>query len=377
MGACAQSGEMMIRYELFKWYKYGGKLLAFEENRHNRYYILELHPGNVYGVRKLRGKYVVVHKNSPTITFNLKKIEADRLIEHSKGWSGKVRKITVNAGKGGQDKEKKVPKDPGLRVLEIDSSNLLNCTYDIKHKTLYVEFRNGAVWAYEKVTPKEVDALEAAPSQGRYFIYMIRGPKPQYRVDAMPQSATNPPPKFGVLEDEDDTPHVTQVTMDHSGKLPKVNVVKPSPMAPAQVAATAYPEQPPEPKPVQPAQAKMPKTGNGKKKVKFVLGPKATQDWLGSEEASFEDHDEAPDHVYAILQRKQVTNETEFLKVLHSLETSTFINANRGAWKTAAKKLVAIGDEFPFTPSGAKAYAAAKALLAAQASIHSEPLWGK
>ena len=199
--------------------------------------VREFHPGNVFGVRLLRGKYTVVHKTTPDILFTLKKIEVDRLIEHSKGWSGKVRKITVNAGKGGQDKEKKVPKDPALRVLEIDSSNLLHCTYDLKHKTLYVEFRNGAVWAYEKVTPKEVDALEAAPSQGRYFIYMIRETKPQYRVDAMPQSAANPPPKFGVLEDEDEPdtfpmePVVTQVTIDHSGKLPKVNIVNPKPEA--------------------------------------------------------------------------------------------------------------------------------------------------
>lgn len=257
MGACAQSGELMIRYDLFKWYKYGGKLLSFEENRHNKEYILEIHPGNNFGVRKLRGKYVVVHKNSPEILFTLKKIEVDRLVEHSNGWTGKVRKITVNAGKGGLDKEKKVPKDPALRVLEIDSSNLLNCTYDIKHKTLYVEFRNGAVWAYEKVTPKEVDALEGAPSQGRYFIYMIRETKPQYRVEAMPHSATNPPPKFGVLEDEEpsDVKHTTQVTMEHGGKMPKVTIVKPVKPAKAQ----------------QPDVAKMPKVTKTTKTAAFKI----------------------------------------------------------------------------------------------------------
>lgn len=343
MGACAQSGEMMIRYELFKWYKYGGKLLAFEENRHNKDYILEIHPGNIFGIRKLRGKFIVVHKNSPEILFTLKKIEADRLIEHSKGWTGKVRKITVNAGKGGLDKPKKVPADPKLRVLEIDSSNLLHCTYDIKHKTLYVEFRNGAVWAYEKVTPKEVDALESAPSQGRYFIYMIRGPKPQYRVDALPTDSDRPP----------------------------------APMAPAQVAATETPEHIEQPKAVQPAAASMPKTHSGKKAVKFALGPNALSDWLGSEEASYEDHNEDKDHVYAILKRKTIVNETELLKVMNSLATSTFINANKRGWVTATKKFTAIGDEYPFTPSGAKSYLAAKALLKAQASITSEKLWGK
>lgn len=345
----------MVRYDLFKWYKYGGKLLSFEENRHNKEYILELHPGNCFGVRLLRGKYTVVHKTTPDILFTLKKIEVDRLIEHSKGWTGKVRKITVNAGKGGLDKEKKKPKDPALRVLEIDSSNLLNCTYDIKHKTLYVEFRNGAVWAYEKVTPKEVDALEAAPSQGRYFIYMIRGPKPQYRVDAMPQSATNPPPKFGVLNDEDEPdtfpleteePHVTQVTMDHSGKMPKVTIVKPQEPDVAKM--------PPVPKVDTSHKAVI---NEGAKTVPLKLGPRMKSNWMGSEEGSWEDKGDVKpqDHPYAILQRGKIQNERELVILMRSAHYASFDEEDPRSHKALVEKLEKIAKEYPLSENGKKA----------------------
>ncbi|MNR47834.1 hypothetical protein D3C85_1669860 [compost metagenome] len=69
-----------------------------------------------------------------------------------------------------------------MRILSIDSSNLKSAKYDTKAKILYVTFHSGVEWAYEGVTKREVDTLENAESQGRYFIYRIRDVKEQYKV---------------------------------------------------------------------------------------------------------------------------------------------------------------------------------------------------
>lgn len=179
----------------YKWYKYAGKELAFTENRHHEDYELHLHPGNIFGVRRIGKAYLVLHKSSPEIIFELKKIEVDRIVEHSNGWSGKVKKITVKAGVGGLEKPPvEVPPNlKHIRSLQIDSSNLYAVQYDKKKKILYVEFRNGAVWQYEKVTEREANELEAAESQGRYFIYRIRSVKPQQRIQELPLAAVVDP----------------------------------------------------------------------------------------------------------------------------------------------------------------------------------------
>jgi len=172
----------------YLWFKYGGKELAFTENRHNEDYELHLHPGNVFGVRKIGSGYIVLHKNSPEIEFELKKIEVDRIVEHSNGWTGKVRKITVKAGVGGLEKPPVEPpkKLSHIRSLEIDSSNLYAVQHDSKKNILYVQFRNGDTWQYEKTSAAEADELERAESQGRYFIYRIRSVKPQKKITKMP-----------------------------------------------------------------------------------------------------------------------------------------------------------------------------------------------
>lgn len=173
----------------YKWFKYGGKELTFSENRHNEDYELELHPDNIFGVQKIGQTYLVLHKQSPDIEFRLKKVEVDRLIEHSHGWSGKIKKITVKAGVGGLDKPpvEPPPDKSHIHVMQIDSSNLQAVQYDKKKKILYVQFwSTGDVWQYEKVSAKEADELERAESQGRYFIYRIRAVKPQQKIDEMP-----------------------------------------------------------------------------------------------------------------------------------------------------------------------------------------------
>lgn len=192
----------------YKWFQYEGREVEFTENRHSEEYELHLKPGNVYGVQKVGRGYILIHKNSPDIEFELKSSEISRLNDHSRGWVGKVKRVKVTPGVGALDKPgvhelHDVPKN--LHVMNIDSSNLKAAIYDKKRKNVYVEFHNGAKWCYLKVTPKEAREMEAGvvvagskdgrPSQGRYFIYRIREVKEQYRLDdhtELMESAINP-----------------------------------------------------------------------------------------------------------------------------------------------------------------------------------------
>lgn len=197
----------------YKWFQYdeGAAERVFDQPRHNEDYELELHPGNVYGVKKVGRTYFVVHKHSPDIQFKLNDAEITMITDKSAGWSGKIRKQTVNAGEGGKDKPaESLPK--GWLQIDLDSSNLRTAIYNPKDQTLYITFHNGASWAYEKVTKKEFTEMEQAESRGRYFIYRIRDVKPQYKLgdnfdrppyDTTPLSPTaqpkgkaveNPPP---------------------------------------------------------------------------------------------------------------------------------------------------------------------------------------
>jgi len=167
----------------YKWFQYDEDAVerVFDQPRHNEEYELELHPGNVYGVKKFGRAYFVVHKHSPDIQFKLNDAEITMITDKSAGWSGKIRKQTVNAGVGGKDKPAEtLPK--GWFQIELDSSNLRTAIYNPKDQTLYITFHNGASWAYEKVTKKEFTEMEAAESRGRYFIYRIRDVKPQYKL---------------------------------------------------------------------------------------------------------------------------------------------------------------------------------------------------
>lgn len=168
----------------YKWFQYDENAaeLTFDQDRHNADYVLELHPGNIYGVKKRAHGIFVIHKNSPDIQFTLNEQEFVRITTHSKGWSGKIRRVPVSAGVGGLDK-------PGLqlpagwqRVDDLDSSNLNFVIYDQKRKVLYVAFHSGASWAYEKVTQKDFDEMCAAESRGRFFNWRIKYVKPQYKL---------------------------------------------------------------------------------------------------------------------------------------------------------------------------------------------------
>lgn len=169
----------------YKWFQYaeGQPVLNYTEPRHNEDYELEIHEGNVYGVKKRAHGIFVIHKHSPDIVFKLNEQELTRLMQHSKGWSGKIRKIPVKAGVGDLDKTGGVELPKGwLRIEDMNSSNLHFAIYDSKRKILYVAFHNGASWAYENVSKKEYTDMVAAESRGRYFNYLIKYVKPQYQI---------------------------------------------------------------------------------------------------------------------------------------------------------------------------------------------------
>lgn len=180
---------MAVKVDSYKWFKYDGRHLIFPTGHPD--HELSLFKGEIYGYRKIGVHHYVIDKSNPNIRFELKEKDALRILKVSAGWSGLVRKVPVKGGIGGRDKPPAAVKDTGqLHFLEIDSSNLKEAVYDKKEKVLYVGFHTSpAKWAYLNVSKKEAKDLEESPSQGRYFIYMIREVKAQHRVTRMPTQA--------------------------------------------------------------------------------------------------------------------------------------------------------------------------------------------
>lgn len=319
---------MSLNLTQFKWFQYDEKAaeLAFDQDRHNEDYVLELHPGNIYGVKKRAHGIFVVHKNSPEIQFSLNEQEYNRIVTHSKGWSGKIKRVEVKAGVGGLDKPVTELPDGWIR-MQVDSSNLNTVIYDKIRKVLYVAFHNGASWAYENVTVREYEEMEAAESRGRFFIYRIKYVKPQYKLG----------------NNFDQPPYDVKQTS------PSVMVENPAeknkPAAEKSVKTVKAP-------------AKKPETKSGKVSLKVPRG--ALDSWLGSEEGSFHDHhvgNKPPSkHVYNLLKSGKIESESDVLDLLKSLKNNSLVSYDKRAFNTAAKSLLSIADEYPFSEKGLKDY---------------------
>lgn len=165
----------------FKWFSYQGRPL---EVRLSNGLILELKKNNVFALKKGRTKWTYTDAASLDLKVTLDAYDAERLLNNSKGWSGKVGRYKVEAGEGGRDVKLITPPDVSDTLITIpaDSSTLYRIFYKPAKKILFIEFRSGDRWQYEKVTQKEVDELTKAPSQGSYFYYRIRKVKPQKKV---------------------------------------------------------------------------------------------------------------------------------------------------------------------------------------------------
>lgn len=62
-------------------------------------------------------------------------------------------------------------------TLNIKSSTLKKAKYDVEKKVLYLEFKSGQVYEYQKVKLKEFVAFTLADSQGKYFHEFLRDHK--------------------------------------------------------------------------------------------------------------------------------------------------------------------------------------------------------
>lgn len=197
---------MALDLTKYQWFKYdeNGAELVYDQPRHSEDYELDIHPGNVYGIRKYANAYFLVHKNSPKIQFRLNATEITRLTDNSSGWTGKILKQVCKPGVGGKDKEPEGLPDGWLQIGDMNSSNIRTAIYNKKAKILYIAFHNGASWAYENVSLKEYKEMEAFESRGKYFYWRIRNVKTQYQIgnnfekppyDTKPQGAHVVPPK--------------------------------------------------------------------------------------------------------------------------------------------------------------------------------------
>jgi hypothetical protein len=161
----------------FRWYKYNGRTVEIEVND----LVIELKKNAVFGLKK--GKYwIYTDAESLDHKIRLDDYDAARLVNNSKGWSGKVGRYNVEAGEGGLDVRKVADPSDTLVVIQADSSNLHRIVYNPTKKILYIEFRSGDRWAYYDVTQKEADGIRDAKSQGSFFHYMIKTQKRQKKV---------------------------------------------------------------------------------------------------------------------------------------------------------------------------------------------------
>lgn len=171
----------------YEWFVYKGRTARFNvEDGSKIEYDLTLAKGEKFGVRKFRGAYYLVDAAVLSFQLRLQSVDAERILANSKGWSGKVGKYNVSAGQGGLDKSppkfRRIDKH-GRLVLRMDSAMFRRGAYDKKKRVLYLEFRNGAVWEYKGVSPKQVLELEQAKSQGRYFNRFIKDVKDGDRIE--------------------------------------------------------------------------------------------------------------------------------------------------------------------------------------------------
>lgn len=161
----------------FKWYEYKGRTVEIAVGS----LIIELRKNAVFGLKK--GKYwIYTDAESLDHKIRLDDFDAERLVNNSKGWSGKVSRYNVEAGQGGLDVKKVAVQKDTLVNIQADSSNLHRIVYNPTKKILYIEFRSGDRWAYYDVSQKEADGIRDAKSQGSFFHYMIKTQKQQKKV---------------------------------------------------------------------------------------------------------------------------------------------------------------------------------------------------
>ena len=172
----------------YRWLQYDGRKATFQvQGSDKEEYELSLKKGEKFGVKRFRGNFYIVDESDLTIQLRLKPEDAKRIINNSKAFEGKIGRYKVLPYDGGKDKEslrKKRTDSKGRKRLIMDSSMFSDALYDPKSRRLIVKFKNGAVWEYDDVSPKEVRSFERASSQGKWFNRHIKGLKPEAPGDS-------------------------------------------------------------------------------------------------------------------------------------------------------------------------------------------------
>ena len=67
--------------------------------------------------------------------------------------------------------------------MAMPSEVIRNRSYDVQTRTLFITFTSGELYAYDGVEPEIVQAMQRAPSKGRFFMKHIRGRYPYAKIE--------------------------------------------------------------------------------------------------------------------------------------------------------------------------------------------------
>lgn len=73
-----------------------------------------------------------------------------------------------------------------MQLTPVKSSNINAVGYDAEKRTLFVQFTNGTLYAYDDVPIGTHLGLKVAESVGKYFSANVRGKFTARKLDAMP-----------------------------------------------------------------------------------------------------------------------------------------------------------------------------------------------
>lgn len=172
----------------YRWLQYDGRKAKFHvvgSDKHE--YELEISKGEKFGVKKFRGHIYILEESDLSLQLRLDPKDAKRIINNSIAYDGKISRYRVLPYDGGKDKQslrKQRTDSKGRKRLIMDSSMFAAALYDPKNKRLVVKFKNGRVWEYADVTPREARSFERAASQGKWFNRNIKPIKPASPADA-------------------------------------------------------------------------------------------------------------------------------------------------------------------------------------------------
>ncbi len=76
-----------------------------------------------------------------------------------------------------------------IPLTSVSSSQIEAIGYDEASKTLAVQFRKGAIYHYENVTPELYKSFSTADSLGKFFGANIKAHPQQYPFQKVPQKA--------------------------------------------------------------------------------------------------------------------------------------------------------------------------------------------